>query len=856
MSNYFLSKGQIVDRLFSLTKFYKEEIMKKVLSIVLSVAMVICLMPAMAFAADTTTTTDTTTATGLSQFSDADSITNKEAVSVLVGLGVINGMGDGTFAPQGDVTRAQVATLISILVRSGDSSSLSAPSSDPFTDVAKDNWAAPYVAYGVSQGYINGRGDGTFDPDGNVTTAELATILEQILGYSTSDVAYEWPENAMAFATEAGLLEDISKSANENLDREEAAQMIFNALKATDVVKATVTGDNGDTSYYPVTNSSSLSYTGDDTDITEQLVEKLFPKVTYKADSTDAFGRESVAWKNGRTQISDEVIEEPDYTYTSKQTTKALNSDLDGYTVDAEVLVNGSTSTAADSISDIAALTGNGKLVELYTNDKNTEITKVIVAEYLPFNVTAVKSSQISLTYTSADGTTTQNLTVTSDDDIYDTIKAAAKGDRVLVAVSPEDDTVVLDAYLATSVTGVVSKSTSTAVTVDGTDYSKAAILTAAASNLSAGTDEKVIYLDKYGYVVDAQGVEADVANYVLVTGIRTATSTTSGDPYISGSDTTSTDYYMMAVTEDGTVLDDVKLADYSSLSSTIQAIAYNPAADDGDVDDAVQPGSVTSSDTSYAFVAAYTETADGYVLLKTDASGKSSIGTYTGVVPSTNNKINGVYISSDAQTVTVEANGSTVTATAEDGVPALAEGTYKYIIKNGYVDTVFVIETAETSADTIYVSGATGSTANFTDKNGTLRTGIEVTYYTASSADPQTMVVDSDVTSAGFYTATANGEGYTLTAASSVGTDATVSSVYNGVVTFSNGNQDGYTIGDVAIRDTRSSSAVSSSGVDLITTADELAAALTDNTVSVTYVVSGTTATQIYITSVVAKKN
>ncbi|MGI6205783.1 MAG: S-layer homology domain-containing protein [Anaerovoracaceae bacterium] len=833
--------------------------MKKVLAFVLSVAMVICLMPAMAFAADTTDTTTETT--GLSQFTDADSITNKEAVSVLVGLGVINGMGDGTFAPQGDVTRAQVATLISILVRSGDSSSLSAPSSDPFTDVAKDNWAAPYVAYGVSQGYINGRGDGTFDPDGNVTTAELATILEQILGYSTSDVAYEWPENAMAFATEAGLLEDISKSANENLDREEAAQMIFNALKATDVVKATVTGDNGDTSYYPVTNSSSLSYTGDDTDITEQLVEKLFPKVTYKADSTDAFGRESVAWKNGRTQISDEVIEEPDYTYTSKQTTKALNSDLDGYTVDAEVLVNGSTSTAADSISDIAALTGNGVLVELYTNEKDTEINKVIVAEYLPFEVTAVKSSQISLTYTSADGTTTQNLTVTSDDDIYDTIKAAAKGDVVLVAVSPEDDTDVLDAYFATSVSGVVSKSTSTAVTVDGTDYSKAAILTAAASNLSAGTDEKVIYLDKYGYVVDAQGVEADVANYVLVTGIRTAKSTTSGDPYISGSDTTSTDYYMMAVTEDGTVLDDVKLADYSSLSSTIQAIAYNPALDDdGDEvttndtdDDAVYPGSVTSTDTSYAFVAAYTETADGYVLLNTDASGKSSIGTYTGVVPSTNNKINGVYISADAQTITVDANGSTVTATAEDGVPALTADTYKYIIKNGYVDTVFVVETAETSADTIYVSGATGSTANFTDKNGTVRTGIEVTYYTASSADPQTMIVDSDVTSAGFYTAAANGEGYTLTAASSVGTDATVSSVYNGVVTFSNGNQDGYTIGDVAIRDTRSSSAVTSSGVDLITTADELAAALTDNTVSVTYVVSGTTATQIYITSVVA---
>ena len=454
--------------------------MKKVLSIVLSVAMVICLMPAMAFAADS----NSTAATGLSKFSDASSITNKEAVSVLAGLGVINGKGDGTFDPKGDVTRAETSTLVSILVRSGDSSSLSAPSKDPFTDVAKDNWAAPYVAYGVSQGYLNGRGDGTFDPTGNVTTAQLATILEQILGYSKTDVAYQWPENAMAYATTSGLLTGISKGANENLDREEAAQMIFNALKATDVVKGTVTGENGSTGYSAVTNKASQDYMdrsatkGDknysDEATTEQLVEKLFPKVTCGATDADNFGRISTAWKNGRTQISDDVTETPAYTYTAAQTEKALNSDLKGYTLkNVPVYSNNKESDSeVNSVSEIADLTGNGVLVELYTNAKDTAITNVVVVSYELDTVKSVKSgSDASITLDSGE----KNNTIKSTDSFFSAVSSAAKGDKVLVARQDESEAgAILDAYLPTTVTGTVSAATASTATIAGTTYSYA----------------------------------------------------------------------------------------------------------------------------------------------------------------------------------------------------------------------------------------------------------------------------------------------------------------------------------------------------------------------------------------------
>ena len=160
--------------------------MKKVLSFVLSVAMVICLMPAMAFAADDAAAT-TATATGLSQFSDADSIQNKEAVAVLVGLGIVDGMGDGTFQPAGNLTRAQASKLVSVLVKSGDKSDIPAPAADPFTDVSKSHWGAGAIQFGVDNGYINGMGDGTFHPEDQVTTAQLATMLDKLLGYSVAD---------------------------------------------------------------------------------------------------------------------------------------------------------------------------------------------------------------------------------------------------------------------------------------------------------------------------------------------------------------------------------------------------------------------------------------------------------------------------------------------------------------------------------------------------------------------------------------------------------------------------------------------------------------------------------------------
>ncbi|MDD7409394.1 MAG: S-layer homology domain-containing protein [Anaerovoracaceae bacterium] len=797
--------------------------MKKVLTIVLSVAMVICLMPAMAFAADATTTADNTTkATGLAQFSDADSITNKEAVSVLTGLHIINGMGDGTFQPKGDVTRAQTATMISILVRGGDTSSLKAPSQDPFTDVAKDNWAAPYVAYGAQQGYINGMGDGTYAPNNNVTTAQLATILDQILGYSKADVAYQWPENAMAKANEAGLLVNVNKSANDNLDREEAAQMIFNALKATDVVKDTTTGTNGSTLYKPVKNDSKLDYQGTD-DETEQLVEKLFPKATYKPEAKDEFGRTATAWKNGRDKISDDVVAKPAYTYTSKQEAKDLKADLKGYDIDAEEIVNGAAAKNLTSVKDIADETGNGVLVELYANDKDTAITKAVVADYVLDEVAGVNSQTGTITLKA-------NGEITKDATFYDALSSVAKKDKVLVAVGHDG---VIDAYIPTKVTGPVTATTTKPVsaTVNGTKYEAAK--TNSIVKLAVDSSKDVdLYLDKYNYIKG----NPDADNTVVSEWILVTAAYATSDKYGKTVD------YVQGVNEKGEAVEDLKISDKSPVPAA-ELKQYAP---------------------QMKMLLAYKETPDGYEFARVgENSERHADLTANKTVKAGANNIANVLVSSDVKTIDVSGSGSDLKVTSVNGLQALTAGQYVYVTKTinktNVVTTVYRFKDAESS--TVLISAITGA-ASFKNADGKDDKGVTVEYYTKDSAEPQTATVKgSDVTEKNinkFFEFTTEGEGFTARLADKQGvTDTAIDSANaQGIVL----EGTAYSIkDDAAVRDLRDKDKIAEAGntnnVQKIATVADLVDAVADNNVAVTFKADEQNViSEIYVTDVTAK--
>ncbi len=100
-----------------------------------------------------------------------------QPVQVMAGLGVIGGYGDGHFLPNRAITRAEfvkMAVACDTLLQG-----------DPgFTDVSDTHWAKDYIYTAVAKGWVDGYGDGTFQPNGKITRAEAIKILNRVLGRS------------------------------------------------------------------------------------------------------------------------------------------------------------------------------------------------------------------------------------------------------------------------------------------------------------------------------------------------------------------------------------------------------------------------------------------------------------------------------------------------------------------------------------------------------------------------------------------------------------------------------------------------------------------------------------------------
>ena len=195
--------------------------LKRALSLVLAVVMVIGLMVVGA------------SAVSYNDFSDREEIVNKDAVSMLTTLGIIEGQPDGSYNPTGDVDRAQMAKMISVaLTNNEDCDTLYQNVNSGLTDIAA-NWARGYINYCYTLGIIAGRGDNTFDPSANVTGVEAAKMLLAALGYNAEIkglVGPDWALNTAALAQQLGIFRNFTKDVSEPLNRDDAALLIYNAL--------------------------------------------------------------------------------------------------------------------------------------------------------------------------------------------------------------------------------------------------------------------------------------------------------------------------------------------------------------------------------------------------------------------------------------------------------------------------------------------------------------------------------------------------------------------------------------------------------------------------------------------------
>lgn len=114
-----------------------------------------------------------TTANSFTDFS-ADAWFGK-AVSTLSAMGVIQGYSDGTFRPDNNITRAELAV---IAVRFFNAPEVGA---DAFSDIS-GHWARSYINAAAQLGIVGGYKDGTFRPSNNITRAETVQMVNNTLG--------------------------------------------------------------------------------------------------------------------------------------------------------------------------------------------------------------------------------------------------------------------------------------------------------------------------------------------------------------------------------------------------------------------------------------------------------------------------------------------------------------------------------------------------------------------------------------------------------------------------------------------------------------------------------------------------
>lgn len=187
-------------------------------------------------------------------FSDQESIRNTKAVDACVSLNIISGYPDGTYRPDGAITRAEMGKMICMVLSGDKDAALTAPDKPTFTDVRNTNaaWAEPFIEACRVQGIVAGVSADRFDPSGQVTGTQAAKMLLGALGYAADKEGFTGPLWALSVNTaagQAGLYEGLDQDPAQPLTRDSAAQMIWNALNATEVeyVTETVTTDDGQT---------------------------------------------------------------------------------------------------------------------------------------------------------------------------------------------------------------------------------------------------------------------------------------------------------------------------------------------------------------------------------------------------------------------------------------------------------------------------------------------------------------------------------------------------------------------------------------------------------------------------------
>ena len=502
-------------------------------------------------------------------FTDQADIKATDAVDMLVALGVVDGFEDGSFQPNGTVTRAQMAKMIYVL-RTGKSDA-SAYNNDKtsFTDI-NSHWAAGYIKYCQSLGIIAGKSNTKFDPNGKVTAQEAAKMLLVTLGYNAEKaglVGSNWASKTNALADENGLLKDVNTSFTAACPRQYAAQLIYNTVFAPTVVwrddayqhTNVLDKDNqtvGEKYMNLVKETAGVLYACSEVEgkdyytISTSAGQKTYNKVP--ADVSELLGQNvKVLVKhdnNGNYDKAYGVYADEDSKVLATGFVSGLETDGDkikldgtsykfdnGYSLDATLVYDVNKDTNAVSLRSLANAadktvvtpTVAASKIKLIDNDGNGKVDAAVKTPVQVAKVTSVSKTSFSVKYLTSG---VSNKTIDFDDaEVYDGIK---KDDFVSII---DDANRASDKSLVEKLDVVSTKVASTRTNeakATGTDWYKLAVAKDGRVSVTSGNEYDLVIVG--GVIVDADETAASTSTVAYIADVKDKAETTLGSKDIT----------------------------------------------------------------------------------------------------------------------------------------------------------------------------------------------------------------------------------------------------------------------------------------------------------------------------------
>ena len=482
-------------------------------------------------------------------YADVTSENNVEAIEVLEAVGIMIGDENGNFNPDQNVTRNEMAVVMSNLM---EYNVASYKDTSPFTDVP--SWAEPYVAACWTNGITAGYSDTIYGGSDTVTTAQAALMLMKALGYFqyASDFGSDWQLATTRQGNAIDLFDGVDSGVTAPMTRNDVAQLVLNTLEAGTVTASTdgswsigdVTIVNNVTYNYVTSNSSyaesihsvkSTSSTSDADRYVVELGEQLYQgDLRLREGTTDDFGRPSRTWSYENSEIGT-YADTPDLTYTAKVESGDVYKDLGlGSNInksDVTVFVDGlEDEDLALSIrkgsDDKVGQSANGVLTEVYYDEDADTVLVIQVNTYVGTVVRSVEAS----------GNRDAYVVIAPEAPIGTGLTAPIGGNEEFETDEDfDDEAYVLYTYseavdeiksveLAELVNGTVTRAENDnkneddakALTIDGTRYTDSYMVAGEKLGDISVDEEYNVYLDSYGYMIYVERID-EIGDYALL---------------------------------------------------------------------------------------------------------------------------------------------------------------------------------------------------------------------------------------------------------------------------------------------------------------------------------------------------